>query len=189
MDIQHVVQQCLPWRSSQTVAEIDAEIREELEFHLNMRAEDNLRAGMSPEEANKDAQFRFGDFEANRRACRKITLGPRLMLRRLQAGLFLLLIGAVIYQSVLLFNLQAASRQQIESLTQQVEQLQTARQPARDEAALIPYVHWTREMPRGSVTAHDGANADVLADWSTIDGSLDQPWSDWGSLDDESETY
>jgi predicted permease len=40
---------------------IDREIAEELQAHLAMRAEDNVAAGMSPEDAARDARLRFGN--------------------------------------------------------------------------------------------------------------------------------
>jgi predicted permease len=40
---------------------IDREIDAELKAHIEMRIEDNLAAGMSPEEAYRDAQLRFGN--------------------------------------------------------------------------------------------------------------------------------
>ena len=44
-------------RRSETVHdEIDAEYR----FHVDMRTEENLRRGMAPEEARRDAERRFG---------------------------------------------------------------------------------------------------------------------------------
>jgi len=181
MDLEHVVQRCWPWRSSQSVAEIDAEIREELEFHLHMRTRDNLRSGMSPEEAGRDAQQRFGDFEANRRACRKITLGPRLLLGRMQSALLVGLVAVVVYQGVLILRLQTTSREQIEALTQVVEQLRVAREPVRDEAAVIPFMAWDRDQP-GTVVADDG-NSDALASWNTTEHPLQRPWSDWDSID------
>jgi putative ABC transport system permease protein len=42
---------------ARTVREIDAE----LQSHIEMRIEDNLAAGMSPEEARRDARLRFGN--------------------------------------------------------------------------------------------------------------------------------
>ena len=39
---------------------LDGEIAEELEFHLEARFRDNLRAGMPPAEARRDAVRRFG---------------------------------------------------------------------------------------------------------------------------------
>ena len=40
---------------------VDREIDAELRAHIEMRVEDNLAAGMSPEEARRDAQLRFGN--------------------------------------------------------------------------------------------------------------------------------
>jgi hypothetical protein len=43
---------------------IDADIEEELRSHLDMAAEDALRAGMSPQEARRAARLRFGNPQA-----------------------------------------------------------------------------------------------------------------------------
>jgi putative ABC transport system permease protein len=40
---------------------IDAEIEAELDSHIEMRIEDNLAAGMPPEQAQRDARLRFGN--------------------------------------------------------------------------------------------------------------------------------
>jgi macrolide transport system ATP-binding/permease protein len=45
-------------------AKVDAEIEAELRAHVEMRAEDNLAAGMSPNAARRDALVRFGSREA-----------------------------------------------------------------------------------------------------------------------------
>jgi hypothetical protein len=42
-------------------ARVDREINDELRAHIEMRTEDNVRAGMSPEEARRDALLRFGN--------------------------------------------------------------------------------------------------------------------------------
>src|SRR5215216_8039374 len=39
---------------------IHREIDEEMRFHIEMRAEENVRAGMAPEEARREAERRFG---------------------------------------------------------------------------------------------------------------------------------
>ncbi|HMF57157.1 MAG TPA: ABC transporter permease, partial [Pyrinomonadaceae bacterium] len=44
----------------------DRELAEELEAHLQMHIEDNLRSGMTPEEARRDAHIRFGGVEATK---------------------------------------------------------------------------------------------------------------------------
>ena len=51
-------------------ARIDREIDDELRFHLEMRVEDNLRAGMAPEAARQDAVRRFGNVTSVREQAR-----------------------------------------------------------------------------------------------------------------------
>ena len=48
----------------------DAETREELRFHLEMEMEKNLRAGMEPREARRQAHVRLGGVDAIREAVR-----------------------------------------------------------------------------------------------------------------------
>ena len=48
----------------------DAETREELQFHLEMETEKNLRAGMDPREARRRAHVRLGGVDAIREAVR-----------------------------------------------------------------------------------------------------------------------
>ncbi len=55
---------------------LEEEIEDEIRFHLEMRIQANLDAGMSPEEARLDAERRFGDREPVRRAGRRYLGGP-----------------------------------------------------------------------------------------------------------------
>ena len=48
----------------------DRELREELESHLQMQIEDNLRSGMTPAEARRAALAKAGGLEPAREACR-----------------------------------------------------------------------------------------------------------------------
>ena len=50
--------------------EVKREIDEELRFHLEQRTTENLAAGMSPEEAARDARKRFGNLQSIREECR-----------------------------------------------------------------------------------------------------------------------
>src|SRR5262249_12538292 len=45
------------WRSET----IHREITDELQFHIDMRVEENIRRGMSPDEARRDAERSFGN--------------------------------------------------------------------------------------------------------------------------------
>jgi hypothetical protein len=49
--------------------EIKIEIDEELQFHIEMRTQDNSDAGMTPEEARTSALRQFGDYEQVKQAC------------------------------------------------------------------------------------------------------------------------
>ncbi|MEO6724673.1 MAG: permease prefix domain 1-containing protein [Blastocatellia bacterium] len=51
----------------------ECQIEEELRFHIEMRTRDNIAAGMLPEEAERDALQRFGDFDHVSRECREIS--------------------------------------------------------------------------------------------------------------------
>src|ERR1700744_6189640 len=42
-------------------SQVDREIAEELQAHIEMRTDDNLAAGMTPDEARRDALLRFGN--------------------------------------------------------------------------------------------------------------------------------
>jgi predicted permease len=48
----------------------DLELREELESHLQLQMEDNIRSGMTFEEARRDALIKSGGLEVAREACR-----------------------------------------------------------------------------------------------------------------------
>ena len=43
------------------VGRLERELDEELRAHIEMRAQDNMAKGMTPEEARYDAQRRFGN--------------------------------------------------------------------------------------------------------------------------------
>ncbi|TWT73841.1 hypothetical protein Pla123a_37350 [Posidoniimonas polymericola] len=143
-------------------ADIDADIRDELKFHLEMRAEENVRRGMSADDAAREARLRFGDFEDCRRACLSVDLGPRRWLLLGQAALLSLLLGVVVYQAVAAVQFRASSAAQIEALTAQIEQLQAA----------------------GASSTAGGSSGDtpLPAGWAPAQ-ALAQPWSDWSRLD------
>jgi len=50
---------------------IQREIDEELRFHIDQRTAENLAAGMTPEEAGREARKRFGNVQSVREECRE----------------------------------------------------------------------------------------------------------------------
>jgi hypothetical protein len=51
------------WRGLSRRSTVEAEVDEEFRIHLEMRAEDLVRAGLSPEEARRRARIEFGGVE------------------------------------------------------------------------------------------------------------------------------
>src|SRR5271155_3754182 len=61
---------------------IKREIDEELRFHIEQRAAENIAAGMSPAEAAREARRRFGNAQRVREDCREVrgaSFGETLM--------------------------------------------------------------------------------------------------------------
>ena len=87
---------------------IDAEILEELRFHVDTRIENNIAAGMDPDEARRDAEARFGDFDRIRDACRWVQLGERIMLQRIHFALTVVLVAALAFVGLEFFSLREA---------------------------------------------------------------------------------
>jgi hypothetical protein len=50
---------------------VKREIDEELRFHIEQRTAENIAAGMSPEEAGREARKRFGNLQTVREQCRE----------------------------------------------------------------------------------------------------------------------
>jgi hypothetical protein len=50
----------------------ERQLQAELQFHLDRQIADNLRAGMSPEEARRDARLKFGGLEQLKEDCRDV---------------------------------------------------------------------------------------------------------------------
>lgn len=56
---------------------LEQELDEEVRFHLEMQTEENLRRGMSPQEARRQALLAFGGVVQHKEACRDVRgLGP-----------------------------------------------------------------------------------------------------------------
>src|SRR5580693_9625490 len=51
---------------------VKQEIDEELRFHIEQRTAENIAAGMSPEEAAREARKRFGNAQSVREECREV---------------------------------------------------------------------------------------------------------------------
>lgn len=80
---------------SRPMAEIHAEIDEELEFHVAESARALAASGLDEAAAQAEARRRFGDEARIRRECARTQMGERIMLQRIQLALTSILIVAV----------------------------------------------------------------------------------------------
>jgi putative ABC transport system permease protein len=65
------------WKRLLGAARPEPNLQEELETHLQMQTEDNLRSGMSPEEARRAAVLKFGALESTKETLRDQRTLPR----------------------------------------------------------------------------------------------------------------
>jgi hypothetical protein len=121
------------WRPDpRSPAEIDAEVVEELSFHLEMRARDLLAEGLAPEEARRAAEERFGDFDSIRRQCRAVHLEERAVLQRVQTVLIVCLLVTVGAMAWGMVRTKQRSRQELDQLRAELEQVTRQHQDRRE---------------------------------------------------------
>ena len=83
-------------RDARTAAEIEAEVRAEIEHHLACKERELVERGRTAEAARAEALARFGDPASAREACVRIQTGERIMLQRIHFVVTVLLLVAVL---------------------------------------------------------------------------------------------
>ncbi len=120
-------------RDGRTAADVEAEVREELESHIERTAEELVRAGVQRDEARRQAAEKFGDVERYAAECRRIALGDRLIVRRALVIACLALVAATGY----LGHRAWQSERQARELRRQLATVQ-AEQAADEKPAVEP---------------------------------------------------
>ncbi|HEX5470326.1 MAG TPA: permease prefix domain 1-containing protein [Lacipirellulaceae bacterium] len=122
MSLSRTILDAWPTIESRSIAQIEREIIDELEFHIAMRTEENMSHGMSPDAARAAAIAKFGDFAAVQRRCRLALLGARIMWQRIQMILSVVLLGAVVLLAFQFYNGQRANQAAIDDITSALKQ-------------------------------------------------------------------
>jgi hypothetical protein len=105
---------------------VEDEMRSEFESHIAM-IEDELRAGgLSAQDANAAARQRFGDEQRLRRAGRRIKLGERIMLQRINFGVLVVLATAVVWMAVRSASAQRESLAALQQVSERLEKITAA---------------------------------------------------------------
>ncbi|MCA9236456.1 MAG: hypothetical protein KDA44_13365 [Planctomycetales bacterium] len=94
-------------RDPRTSAEIEADVRAELQVHVAMLEEQLMHDGAPADEARRQAAAQFGDLDQYARECQRIDLGDRLWMRRLTN---LVLLGLAATTAVLAWQLLESRR-------------------------------------------------------------------------------
>lgn len=162
-----------------SIEQIDEEILDELQFHLEMCIDESIREGMSSEEARAHARQRFGDYSRIHKTCRRIQLGERIMLQRIQVGLTAVLLVVVMLMAVGFYLRQAQYGRSLIGLHESVESMQKGLTEVLESAP--PVV--VRTVPdRGDVNV-DPSLTEIRATFSKK--MLDGSWS-WCQTDQAS---
>ena len=129
----------LHWRAPEaaSIEEVDADIDEELAFHVDTAAREYEAQGLDKEAARRAAERSFGDLERIRRACRRQRLGERIMLQRIQLGATLALILTVGVFAQQWSTARARNAEAIVDLREQVALLLTGLE-GREASAAAP---------------------------------------------------
>ncbi len=107
--------------TARSEAQIEAEIADEIEFHLEQRTRELVEQGRSEQDARAEAERRFGSVERVRESCRWVQLGERIMLQRIQVGLNLVLVVAVVALGWSFWNSNQSMREQMHRLSALLE--------------------------------------------------------------------
>jgi RNA polymerase sigma-70 factor (ECF subfamily) len=104
--------------------EIESDIRQELEFHLMMAAEEAERDGLSPDQATEHARVKFGDFAAVEAACQKVQFGTPLSLQRCGVGFAAVVMILLAVMLMASHRRQTQQRSELARLRNSVQQLE-----------------------------------------------------------------
>lgn len=93
------------WGLGRTRISLQAEINEELDFHIQSRMDELVDRGMTTAEARRQANHEFGDRRIFARDCEKVRLGQQLWFRRLMLAAMAASVVAISYLSWISYSL------------------------------------------------------------------------------------
>jgi hypothetical protein len=157
----------LPAIDARSIGDIEQEILDELDFHIEMRTLDNIRSGMLSGEARAAASAQFGDFGRIHRECRQTLLGERLMLQKLQTAMTVVLLVVVAWLAYQVHAGQRATESALGDFADAVKQLADRPVPSKPPQAelvatsLAPAHDWRADRPVVVATSPETGATDV----------------------------
>ncbi len=136
--------------------EIEHDIDDELEFHLEQLVAEERAQGKPADAARQEARRRFGSLEHYRKLCLNVNLKERIMLQRINLGLLVLValgLGLTAWQT---WAAQSRTADAVEGLTRQLAQMREMQAPAAAATGVVttaPTVTIAGDGIRGGVYA------------------------------------
>ena len=155
----------------------EADIREELECHVELRTLENLSSGMTPEKAREDAEARFGNFEQNVRQCCHAATGIRGWLKHLQFATVAMLVIAICWLAASMFQMQSRYESELTTLRERLEVQGAAPTPIKVSDNRMTIKQW--KFPIAQSSSHLSGEHELKIEMPV---SLQQPWCDWKAL-------
>jgi RNA polymerase sigma-70 factor (ECF subfamily) len=184
----------LPCIDLRSIREIEQEIVAELDFHIAMRTDENIRCGMLPHPAREAAIARFGDFEKVRQQCRRTLIGERIMWQRLQMVLSLVLLIAVAVLAAQVYSERRDNQESLVRISNSLRQL--AERPiemtaAADDTSTAASNDWRAERPHVVKTVPENGDLTVHYSLGQIQVTFDKPMADksWSWVQAAKDTF
>lgn len=144
--VRGVLQRLIPPLEHRPKHEIEAEVREEIEFHLALTAERIAEEErLDADSAKAEALKRFGDPESITRECTRIALKERIMLQRINTVLIALVAIGLLVVGIGTWQQQAQTTAAFEQINEKLTGM-AATQPETPPAAVQPEPKQTIEQ-------------------------------------------
>jgi len=120
----------IPPPDSRSESEIEADINDEIAFHLHQSAREFLEAGESEQAALALAKERFGNIDRYKRQLKHIALKERIMLQRINLALMIIVILIVGAVSLQVFTTQRYNTLALQAITTELANMKATVQTA-----------------------------------------------------------
>ena len=118
--------------------QIDAEIDDELAFHIDQATRELVEAGQSDDDAKVNALARFGNVNTIKTQCKRIALEERIMLQRINLVLMIVVLLGVAFVSVQMYVTQKHNTLALQAIVSDLADMKTtAAQASRDGKVTI----------------------------------------------------
>ena len=124
--------------------QIEAQIDEELTFHIEQATRELLDDGLSVHDAKVSALARFGDVNKIKTQCKRIALKERIMLQRINLVLMIIVLVAVAFVSVQMYVTQKSNTRALQTI---VSDLAVMKSPTSGKSAGLVYLEGDVKRP------------------------------------------